>query len=115
METKNQCRQRRHVAVKSQPPRQKKYQECRQEVRQDRGEMPPPGVFAENRVIDSQPKQEKRAVVVARFLRIDSFPDMRGEVVGDLVPGMDRGILHNLAPIIVNKFKSKSRTVEGKG
>src|ERR1039458_2690534 len=73
--------------------------------------MPGPRPIAEHRVIDSQPQQEKRAIIVPKLLRVNCCPDVRRKVAGDGLPGVYRGILQNLAAVIVDKLVAKRLAV----
>ena len=76
--------------------------------------MPTPRVASENRIVNPQPKQEQWAVIVPQFLWVDPFPNVGGKIVRHLVPGMDRGILHNLTAVIVNKLVTEAGKINRK-
>jgi hypothetical protein len=65
-------------------------------------------------VIDSQPEQEKRAVIVAQGSRRNRRPNLRGKVAWHGMPGTDGRITHNYAAIIVYELEAEGPDVSKK-
>src|SRR5581483_4071450 len=85
------------------------------EVRGDRGEMPAERLEAEGRPVQQQPKEKNRTVVVARPGRVDVAPDVVREVSGCKVPGLNRGIVHDLRQVVVDELELERADVSDDG
>src|ERR1017187_1736352 len=72
-------------------------------------------MISKHHVIDSQPYQKERSVVIAENPRVtDGCPYMIREICRNSVPGMHGGILHHLTAIIVYEFVPERGGVDGK-
>jgi len=77
----------------------------------DCGEMPTRYPIAKYRVIDSQPEQEKGAVIIAQKGGGNRRPYVGGKIAWDGMPGTHGRIPDNLATVIVHELKAKGSDV----
>ncbi len=77
--------------------------------------MPASRIKPEHRVIQAKPDEKQRTIVISGNVRIQLGPGMSGEIVGEIVPRVDGGVLNNLRRVVVDELKRKSGRVNQKG
>src|SRR5579862_4311751 len=115
MKGEKHCGGEGNFAAACQALNQLKHKVSHGNVAEDRREVPPFGTNSKHCVIQAEPEKKERAIIVTPHVGIQFPPNVSGEVVGQVVPRMNRGVLNDLWLVVVYELKSERGDVYKKG
>ena len=89
-----------------------KHEKSSQQVAQHGGRVPTGGFRAEQHIVQAEPQQQQRAVVVSTRARMQRGQHVRRKVLRQITPSVQRGALEDLENVVVNESESECAEID---